>query len=130
MQQRPAVIGLVTADMARALAFYRDLGLAIPEGAESAPHVDVRFDSGLRVSWDTHATITAFDPEWTPASGGHRVALCFECDDAADVDAVYSRMTSAGHTGHRPPWDAVWGQRYAVLHDPDGNPVELFSSRP
>jgi uncharacterized glyoxalase superfamily protein PhnB len=24
------------------------------------------------------------------------------------------------------PWDAFWGQRYAVVHDPDGNGVDLF----
>jgi catechol 2,3-dioxygenase-like lactoylglutathione lyase family enzyme len=127
MRPNPAVVGLVTADMNRALAFYRDLGLPIPDGAEAAPHVDVTFDNGLRMSWDTQATITAFDPNWTPATGGHRVALCFACDDAADVDATYERMTAAGHHGHRAPWDAVWRQRYAVLHDPDGNAVELFA---
>ena len=27
----------------------------------------------------------------------------------------------------KPPWDAPWGQRYAILHDPDGYQVELFA---
>jgi hypothetical protein len=25
------------------------------------------------------------------------------------------------------PWDAFWGQRYAVVHDPDGNGVDLLA---
>ena len=25
------------------------------------------------------------------------------------------------------PWDAFWGQRYAVLHDPDGHQVDLYA---
>jgi hypothetical protein len=32
-----------------------------------------------------------------------------------------------GFAGHKPPWDAVWGQRYAIVHDPDGNAIDLFS---
>lgn len=127
MRLAPAVIGLVTADLAKSLAFYRDLGIAVPEGAEAAPHVDVEVAEGLRLAWDTHATVTSFDPTWTPSSGGHPIALCFECSSPAEVDAVYAAMTAKGHRGHLPPWDAVWQQRYAVLHDPDGNAVELFA---
>jgi len=25
------------------------------------------------------------------------------------------------------PWDAFWGQRYAIVRDPDGNGVDLFA---
>ena len=35
---------------------------------------------------------------------------------------------TAGYAGHLAPFDAVWGQRYAVVHDPDGNPVDLFAA--
>jgi len=43
MKLTPAVIEIVVADMAAALAFYRRLGLDIPESADSEPHVDVPF---------------------------------------------------------------------------------------
>jgi uncharacterized glyoxalase superfamily protein PhnB len=43
------------------------------------------------------------------------------------VDAAYADMVNAGYDGHLPPWDAFWGQRYAVLHDPDGNDVALYA---
>ena len=33
----------------------------------------------------------------------------------------------AGYDGHKEPWDAFWGQRYAQLRDPDGNDVSLFA---
>ena len=36
-------------------------------------------------------------------------------DSPADVD-----------DGHKAPWDAPWGQRYALVRDPDGNAVDLF----
>jgi uncharacterized glyoxalase superfamily protein PhnB len=36
-------------------------------------------------------------------------------------------MVGIGFTGFKPPWDAFWGQRYAILEDPDGNHVSLFA---
>ena len=43
------------------------------------------------------------------------------------VDALYGRMTAAGHRGQQPPYDAFWGARYAVVEDPDGNAVGIMS---
>ena len=34
----------------------------------------------------------------------------------------------AGYEGHKEPWDAFWGHRYAIVHDPDGNGVDLFAT--
>jgi uncharacterized glyoxalase superfamily protein PhnB len=123
--------GIVVADMPRALAFYRLLGLDIPDEADAAPHAEVALAGGLRLMFDTEDTIRSFDPSWTPpAGGGHRVALAFACDSPADVDATYAAVTGAGYEGHLPPWDAFWGQRYATVHDPDGNAVDLFAALP
>jgi catechol 2,3-dioxygenase-like lactoylglutathione lyase family enzyme len=121
------LIGIVVADMARSLAFYRRLGLDIPAEADAAPHVEVPLPGGLRLAWDTIETIRSFDPQWQPPTGGHRVSLAFRCADPAAVDAAYATLTDAGCFGHLAPFDAVWGQRYAVLLDPDGNGVDLFA---
>jgi uncharacterized glyoxalase superfamily protein PhnB len=55
------------------------------------------------------------------------MGLAFECDSPDEVDQVYSELVGAGYHGHKEPWDAFWGQRYAQLHDPDGNGVDLFA---
>ncbi|MEV1288561.1 VOC family protein [Micromonospora sp. NPDC049679] len=123
------LIGLVVADMARSLAFYRRLGLPIPAAADTEPHVEVALPGGLRLAWDTADTIRSFDPAWKPATGS-RIALAFACDNPAAVDATYAELTAAGYQGHLAPWDAFWGQRYAVVHDPDGNAVDLFAANP
>ncbi|MFB9433894.1 VOC family protein [Streptoalloteichus tenebrarius] len=124
------LVGIVVADMAPSLAFYRDLGLDIPADADTQPHVEVTLPGGLRLAWDTVDTIRSFDPDWTEPTGGARVSLAFACADPAEVDRVYAALVAAGHHGHREPWDAVWGQRYALLHDPDGNTVDLFAPLP
>jgi len=127
MDLRLAVLELVVADMGATLAFYRRLGLDLPADADAEPHVEVEV-GGLRLAFDTQDTIRSFDPGWAPPpAAGHRMALAFACTDAAEVDAAYAELTGAGYHGHLPPWDAVWGMRYAVVHDPDGNPVDLFA---
>ena len=96
------LIGVVVTDMAASLAFYRRLGLDIPADADTEPHVEVALPGGLR--------------------------LAFRCADAAEVDHWYAELTGAGYHGHLDPWDAFWGQRYAVVHDPDGIGVDLFAA--
>jgi catechol 2,3-dioxygenase-like lactoylglutathione lyase family enzyme len=128
MAPRFGLIGIVVADMAASLAFYRRLGIDLPTDADDAPHVDVELPGGMRFAFDTEETIRSFDDSWKPpGGGGHRVALAFACADPAEVDATYAVLTAAGSPGHLPPWDAFWGQRYAVVLDPDHNHVELFA---
>ncbi|MEV7559137.1 VOC family protein [Streptomyces sp. NPDC089795] len=127
MTPRFDLIGMVVSDMAASLAFYRRLGLDIPAEADDAPHVEAVLPGGLRIAWDTEDTIRSFDPSWTRPTGDGRRDLAFLCDSPAEVDALYAELTAAGHTGHLKPWDAFWGQRYAVVLDPDGGGVSLFA---
>lgn len=129
MTLRPAVVELVVDDLAASLAFYRQLGLDVPTGVEDEPHVEVPF-GGLRLAFDTVATIRSMDPDWTPPTGGPGMALAFECDTPAEVDETYARLVAAGVSVEHEPWDAPWGMRYAVVHDPDGNNVDLFAHLP
>jgi catechol 2,3-dioxygenase-like lactoylglutathione lyase family enzyme len=130
MSPRFDVIGIVVADMAASLAFYRRLGLAVPDRADDEPHVEVPLAGALRMTFDTQDTIRSFDPSWTPPSGGHGMSLAFACDDPAAVDATHDALVAAGYRSHLAPWDAFWGQRYATVLDPDGNPVDLFAPLP
>ncbi len=127
MAPRFDLIGTVVTDMARTLDFYRRLGLEIPAGAESEPHVEITLPNGIRLAWDTVETVRSFHPRWTAPAGSPRASLAFLCADPAEVDRYWKELTEAGHHGELPPWDAFWGQRYAVLHDPDGNGVDLFA---
>ncbi|MDO5495326.1 MAG: VOC family protein [bacterium] len=123
-------IGIVTSDMAASLRFYRALGVQIPEGLDGEGHVDATLADGTALAWDTLEVIRSFDPDYTVPVGGHRIALSFSMGTADDVDRVYAELTGAGHTGHVPPFDAFWGQRYATLKDPDGNSIDLFAELP
>jgi catechol 2,3-dioxygenase-like lactoylglutathione lyase family enzyme len=123
------LVGIVVADMKRSLDFYRRLGLDIAAGAEESVHghVEVTLPGGLRLAWDTVETVRSFDPSWEAPSGDPRTGLAFLLDAPGEVDALYAELVDAGHEGHKEPWDAFWGQRYAQVRDPDGNGVDLFA---
>jgi catechol 2,3-dioxygenase-like lactoylglutathione lyase family enzyme len=120
-------IGIVVSDMRRSLSFYRALGLAVPDGAEDEPHVEVPLGGGMRLMFDTEDTIHSFLPDWKAVPGAGRIGLAVALPDPAAVDAVHAELTAAGHHSEREPFDAPWGQRYALLHDPDGNGVDLYA---
>jgi catechol 2,3-dioxygenase-like lactoylglutathione lyase family enzyme len=130
MKPRFNAIGIVVADMAKALDFYRRLGIEVPDDADDQPHVEAELPGGLKLMFDTQATIQSFDSSWTPATGGPAIALAFDCGDPAGVDAAHDEIVGAGHVSHLAPWDAFWGQRYASVRDPDGNSVDLFAALP
>ncbi|MEY9485372.1 catechol 2,3-dioxygenase-like lactoylglutathione lyase family enzyme [Streptomyces calvus] len=130
MTVRFDAIGLVVSDMAASVTFYRRLGFAFPEGAEDQPHAEAGLPGGIRLLLDTEETVRSFHPAWRPPTGDGRHSLALLCDTPEEVDALYEELTGAGYHGELKPWDAVWGQRYAVVLDPDGNGVDLFAPLP
>ena len=125
----PDMIGLTVRDMAASLRFYRLLGLNIAEGKEDEAYVEVITPNGYRISWNTVEMVKGFDPDWEEPVG-QRIGLAFKCGSPAEVDALHERVVAAGYQSHKAPWDAFWGQRYAVVVDPDGSKVDLFAPLP
>jgi uncharacterized glyoxalase superfamily protein PhnB len=121
------LIGIVASDMAASLSFYRLLGLEIAPGLESEPHVETTTPNGLRVAWDTLELIQSINPGWVEPAG-QRMSLAFLCASPAEVDLLYEQVLANGYAGYKAPWDAFWGQRYAIVVDPDGNHVDLFAA--
>ena len=111
--------------MARSISFYRLLGLDIDDPPDSG-HLDTFLPNGVRFMLDTEDVVRSFRPAWTRETG-NQLGLALECSSPSEVDDVYARVTAAGFSGEKEPWDAFWGQRYAQLLDPDGVPVDLYA---
>lgn len=128
-------LSIFVADMATSLAFYRRLGLDIPADADGAPHAEHLLPSGFRLMWDTHETVASYDPAFQPSSGqpssdgpsSGGMELAWRLEASGDVDALHASMTETGHASHLAPFDAPWGQRYAIVVDPDGHHVAIFA---
>ena len=76
--------------------------------------------------FDAESVIRSFHLGWTPVRGG-RSHLAFALPDAASLDALHAELVAAGYASELAPFDAFWGQRYAIVLDPDGNGVDLFA---
>jgi catechol 2,3-dioxygenase-like lactoylglutathione lyase family enzyme len=122
------VVEVVPRDLQRSLDFYRLLGLTVPNPDE--PHVEVALPGGNKLAFDTEEVISGMHPGWVPPDKNNRgrVAIAFGFGAPGDVDAVFERLTAAGHPGALEPFDAPWGQRYATVEDPDGTSVDLFAA--
>lgn len=132
MRPKLTVIELVVQDMRRSLDFYRELGLEIPEAANDQPHVEYELGGGLKLAWDTEETVRSFHgADWqAPGKGEGRISLAFQAEGPGGVDAAYRLLVGRGYESELAPFDAPWGQRYAVVRDPDGNGVDLFAALP
>jgi uncharacterized glyoxalase superfamily protein PhnB len=124
---QPDLVGIVVRDMAASLKFYRLLGLEIPASLDKEAHAEFVTPGGFRIAWDSLEMIKGIDPGWVDEPIGQRMTLAFKCKDPAEVDALYDSLVKRGYHSHKAPWDAFWGQRYAVVTDPDGNHVDLFA---
>jgi len=93
--------------MEATVAFYRRLGLTIPDP-------DAAFQAHHRAAQ-------------APGGVDLRVVVGFKAASRDGVDAIYSDLTAAGYRGQHEPYDAFWGARYAIVEDPDGNAVGIMS---
>ena len=119
-------LNIVVGDMDAAAAFYRRLGFEIPdmdpEWADWQPHHRAfAAPGGLEVDLDS----AAFADDWGGVRGGTVIGVRLGTREA--VDETHADLVAAGHESVRDPYDAFWGARYAIVRDPDGNPVGLMS---
>jgi catechol 2,3-dioxygenase-like lactoylglutathione lyase family enzyme len=127
--ERPVLdqLNLVVRDMEASVAFYRRLGLEIADGdpAWAGAHRNAGMSGGLDLDLDSRAFARTWDGGRSESSGS--VVIGFRLASREAVDRLYSELTEAGYRGSQPPFDAFWGARYAIVEDPDGNPVGLMS---
>jgi catechol 2,3-dioxygenase-like lactoylglutathione lyase family enzyme len=125
-------LNIVSSNPEASIAFYRRLGLDIPDRqvwrtATGVHHVSAE-DAGIDFDLDS----TAFAQLWNNGWRGRkdlagRVVVGLRVASREEVDRRYGEMTVAGYRGLQAPWDAFWGARYAVVEDPDGIAVGLMS---
>jgi catechol 2,3-dioxygenase-like lactoylglutathione lyase family enzyme len=129
-------INLVCGDLDASIAFYRRLGMEIPDtavwrtptGGHHANAVGQSTDQAIHLDLDS----TAFAQRWNAGWKGRtdlrgRVVVGFRVPTRPDVDDVFGDMIGAGYRGLQEPHDAFWGARYAIIEDPDGIAVGLMS---
>jgi predicted enzyme related to lactoylglutathione lyase len=117
---------IITPDIGRAVAFYRDL-MGLPQAYQHPPdgpprHIELSAGES-RIGLSSYPAAQGVGlPDPGP---GHPVELVFHCED---VDAEVARLEKAGTTVLVRPYDHVASHRRATVTDPDGNWVSLVAT--
>lgn len=125
MEIQLSMLILEVRDLDASVAFYRDLGLDVPDPLPGRPVVIHRMGSGVSLLLTTSFAGT-YDPAFTRPTGGYQQLLEFYVGEDAAVDRRWADLVAAGHTGRMPPTRTV-GPYAAMVDDPDGNVVLLTS---
>ncbi len=126
-------LDLVVRDMDATIAFYRAVGVDIPEEAiwrtsTGAHHVDLTMPGGMILHFDSPALAKVYDRGWQEPTGtGTRNVLSFKVSSREDADRIHDKLVALGYPSSQPPYDTFWGSRYAIVEDPDGNHIGFMS---
>ncbi len=114
-------VGVTTSNLTKTVEFYTLLGFEFPEYKPDEDHLEAISKEG--------AVRLMIDGNQKPGPGTTSAfALLYE--SPKEVDETFEKVKSAGHKTVTEPWDAFWGQRYAVVSDPDGYKIDLFAYLP
>lgn len=119
-------VAVSSKDLKKTMEFYKLLGFEFSEIQEGEAHVESINDrQTVRLMIDSTALMKDLLGQ-EPIPGNHS-SFAVQYDTPQEVDAVTEKIKSAGFTISKEAWDAFWGQRYAVVEDPDGYKVDLYA---
>ena len=127
MSIRFSMIGIFVNDLQKTIEFYRDIiGLEVKGTAESYAefnHGGIRFAAFGREMLPEWLGVTPTYPDGLNGT----FELAIDLPHFEDVDLEFDRLVKAGAKPVMEPKDMPWGQRSAIVADPDGNFIEIGS---
>ena len=121
------MVGIVTKNMDQSIKFYETLGFKAL-GTPNDEYVELN-NNGVRISLNTSKMLSGIYG-YNPDNTGDKIELAFLCDSPKEVDDLHDKIVKCGYESFKEPWDAFWGQRYAIIKDIDGHLLSIFSNLP
>jgi len=119
-------VSITSGNMTKSAEFYRLLGFRFPAFDADAKHLEPMAEPGeVRLMIDDRGLMQSITGK--PPIPPNHSSFAMKCANPAEVDGAAKAIAAAGFTVIKEPWDAFWGQRYAIVADPDGYHVDLFA---
>ena len=120
-------VSVTCTDFAKTVKFYGLLGFSFPQLKAGDKHLEAITAPGeVRLMIDDADLIQGITGK-APLPPTHS-SFAMKCESPATVDATIAAIRKAGFTVVKEPWDAFWGQRYAIASDPEGYMIDLFAA--
>lgn len=120
-------VAVSSKDLKKTVDFYKLLGFEFPQIKEEEAHVEsINDGQAVRLMIDSAALMKDLLGQ-EPVPGNHS-SFAVQYDSPQEVNLVAEKIHAAGFHVAKEPWDAFWGQRYAVAEDPDGYKVDLYAT--
>lgn len=118
-------VAVASSNLEKTLAFYTILGFDFSPLEEGQSHIEPITNPGsARLMIDTAELIEEINGE-VPIPGNHS-SIAIQFDSPAQIDAICANLSKLAFNVVKEPWDAFWGQRYAIVADPDGYRLDLY----
>lgn len=119
-------ISVTSTDFAKTVSFYEALGFSFPTHTSEEQHLEAITEPGaVRLMIDSAELVEGIIGA-KPVPANHS-SFALLCESPDEVNVIAKRVADAGFAIAKEPWDAFWGQRYAIATDPDGYSVDLFA---
>lgn len=119
-------VGVGSSDLKKSVEFYKMLGFEFPELEEGEQHVEsITADGSIRLMIDDKDLLEQLLGE-EPKPGNH-ASFAIAYESPREVNQIVRDLMDGGYTIKKEPFDAPWGQRYAMVADPDGYTVDLYA---
>ncbi|MHB1927999.1 MAG: MmcQ/YjbR family DNA-binding protein [Acidimicrobiales bacterium] len=121
----PDQVNLVVSDMQATVAFYRRLGLTIPDTDPEwqSHHRSAEVAGGIDLDFDSATFARRWDKGWRGGMG----VLGFKLDPRERVDEIYADPTGAGYAGQQDPYERSGAPATPSSRTLTGNPVGIMS---
>lgn len=120
-------VGVNAKNIEESVKFYTLLGFKFDEFAPGEDHVEAMQDSGIKLMIDSFESVVGILGE-EPRPSNHS-SFALEFDTPMELNQIVEKLKEHGFKPFKEPWDAFWGQRYAIVQDPSGYLIDLYSQQ-
>lgn len=118
-------VGLSAKNIDESVKFYKILGFEFEEYASSDQHVETTNEKGAKLMLDSEKLLVELNGESTRPGNKSAFAMLFKSTE--ELNSTAKKLKETGYKFKKEPWDAFWGQRYAVSIDPNEYLVDLYA---
>ncbi len=118
-------VGVASKNLKETIKFYTILGLEFPEYKEGEKHIESVNNTCAKLMFDDVNFVKEMIGKFPVPSNHSNFAIQY--DTPAELNKVVKELEKQNFKIVKAPWDAFWGQRYAIVSDPDGYLVDLYS---